>query len=835
MVLTALVLLLVSAQFDYVEAATEEQSPRASFYVSPKGSDSNPGSLNKPFATLQRARDAVREIIKAGRKQDILVLIRAGMYYVPDGVIFGPNDSGTEKYKITYAAYPGEVPVFAGGVSIAGWKRHKDNIFAADLPPGLEGAQIFEDASRMDLARSPNSGYFKIDKPAEAAGGMAFQYRAGDIDPDQWDISEGRVNIWPYHNWFNSNHKISSIDPEKRLLVLDTGARDLKEGNRFYIKNVLALLDRPGECQISLNNRKVYAWPRNATPLNAQFVISTAENVLRIRGEGGSIVRNLHFEGLDIGICENDCVSISGAEDCSVRNCKIENAGVTGVVIADHAQRIVIYGNLIRRHGQHGVSLLGRGPSQADVNHHNIIENNHIHHCGRLIGHGYGVRIQQSGHNKIIHNHIHHMPRYGVTIKGSRYGTIKGRITGMTWENRYDFMHGRDNLIAYNDIHHTNMDSQDTGAIESWGSGRDNKIDHNLIHDTGNTQFNLQSGIYLDDQADYFTVTNNIIYGVTGTDYNQCIYAKGIGNRIENNILIGSTGCDVGIRSFFMADERCDHHEYLRNIIYFEQSDEPPVAGAFGSGVGNLQKKGTTLLWSAKIPDDGRYDVWMRYASYNEPYGVKQLDGRMQIRADDQQPVLLNNLPDTGGWGTQKWSKAATIPLNKGATAIEWKNVKGSGINLDAIVLTNDPAWTPNGTNLAPAAPGRHIVVIQAESYTARDGIGRSAAAYGFANWSDDRVTASDQNIFYKPAGTVNIKGGPADASLDKWRKILDGKFDRKTIVADPLFINLANRDFRLKPDSPALKLGFKPIDVTKIGLRNEFPARLKKHNKPEA
>ncbi len=685
------------------------------------------------------------------------------------------------------------------------------------------------------LNRGPEAAMSYVEsKLVNAAGKMAFVYRSGDIEPSGWDISEGSVNIWPYHNWFNSNYKIKSIDAPKRLITLDTGARKLREGNRFYVKNVLSLLDEAGECQISLKNKKVYAWPRGKGIEQRGLVLSTADNVLRIRGEGGRIVRNLHFEGLDIGICEKDCVSISGAEDCSVRNCKIENAGVTGVVIADHAQRITIYGNLIRRHGQHGVSLAGRGPGQADVNHHNIVENNHIHHCGRLIGHGYGVRISQSGNNKIIHNHIHHMPRYGVTIKGGRYGTIKGKIKGMTWENRYDFMHGRNNLIAYNDIHHTNMDSQDTGAIESWGAGRDNKIDHNIIHDTGNTEFNLQSGIYLDDQADFFLVTNNIIYGVTGTDYNQCIYAKGIGNRIENNILIGGTGCDVGIRSFFMADERCDHHEYLRNIIYFEQSDEPPVAGAFGSGVGNLQKKGTTLTWSISIPADGRYDVWMRYACYNEPYGVKQLDGRMQIRAEDEPPVVLNNLPDTGGWGTQKWSKAAVIALTKGRRTIEWKNVKGSGVNLDAIVLTDDPTWKPNGTQLRAAAPGSHIVVIQAESYTARDGVGRSAAAYGFVNWSDDRVTASEANVFYKPAGTVNIKGGPADGSLDKWQKILGGKFDRKSIVADPLFVNLANRDFRLKPNSPALKLGFKPIDITGIGLKNDFPPRFHQDNKPE-
>jgi hypothetical protein len=38
-------------------------------------------------------------------------------------------------------------------------------------------------------------------------------------------------------------------------------------------------------------------------------------------------------------------------------------------------------------------------------------------------------------------------------------------------------------------------------------------------------------------------------------------------------------------------------------------------------------------------------------------------------------------------------------------------------------------------------------------------------------------------------------------------------------INGDPKFVALQTRDFRLKGDSPALKLGFKPIPFDKIGL----------------
>jgi len=45
---------------------------------------------------------------------------------------------------------------------------------------------------------------------------------------------------------------------------------------------------------------------------------------------------------------------------------------------------------------------------------------------------------------------------------------------------------------------------------------------------------------------------------------------------------------------------------------------------------------------------------------------------------------------------------------------------------------------------------------------------------------------------------------------------------DRQSIIADPLFEDAAHFDFRLKPDSPALALGFEPIDTSRIGLYGE-------------
>ncbi len=43
--------------------------------------------------------------------------------------------------------------------------------------------------------------------------------------------------------------------------------------------------------------------------------------------------------------------------------------------------------------------------------------------------------------------------------------------------------------------------------------------------------------------------------------------------------------------------------------------------------------------------------------------------------------------------------------------------------------------------------------------------------------------------------------------------------YDAHSIVANPRFVDAERFDFRLLPDSPAFKLGFKPLDAGKIGL----------------
>src|SRR3954468_2764826 len=95
----------------------------AEFIISPAGTALNPGAKSKPFASLGRARDEVREQKRRKPNQDFKVFLRGGVYELKETVVFSLQDSATAGHTITYGAYPGETPVLSSGASLRNWKR----------------------------------------------------------------------------------------------------------------------------------------------------------------------------------------------------------------------------------------------------------------------------------------------------------------------------------------------------------------------------------------------------------------------------------------------------------------------------------------------------------------------------------------------------------------------------------------------------------------------------------------------------------------------------------------------------------------------------------------
>src|ERR1035438_1599052 len=81
------------------------------YFVSPSGNDTNPGTLRKPFATVQRAQQATRQ--KHGE-----VFLRGGTYYLSASLVFTSEDSGTKDAPVVFQNYQDEKPVISGGIKL---------------------------------------------------------------------------------------------------------------------------------------------------------------------------------------------------------------------------------------------------------------------------------------------------------------------------------------------------------------------------------------------------------------------------------------------------------------------------------------------------------------------------------------------------------------------------------------------------------------------------------------------------------------------------------------------------------------------------------------------
>lgn len=69
-----------------------------------------------------------------------------------------------------------------------------------------------------------------------------------------------------------------------------------------------------------------------------------------------------------------------------------------------------------------------------------------------------------------------------------------------------------------------------------------------------------------------------------------------------------------------------------------------------------------------------------------------------------------------------------------------------------------------------------------------------------------------------------NLYGGVAEkdfrVSEMTWAQWRAAGQDENSVIADPLFVDVAKDDFRLKPDSPAKQIEFEPFDISDVGPR---------------
>lgn len=148
------------------------------FYVAKNGNDANPGSMDKPFATIQHARDVVRQFPHGTlARPTVTIFVREGKYYFDETLTFTSADRGDMGAPVIYRAYPGETVTLSGGIPLENieWKPYKGNIQMTNIPGSIQVpfTSFFMNGHRQIRARFPNGD------PQEQSG-LCFSKRQYD-------------------------------------------------------------------------------------------------------------------------------------------------------------------------------------------------------------------------------------------------------------------------------------------------------------------------------------------------------------------------------------------------------------------------------------------------------------------------------------------------------------------------------------------------------------------------------------------------------------------------------------------------------------------------------
>jgi len=596
-------------------------STAADFYVSPNGSDDNDGkTVNTAFATLAKARDAVREYkaLIDSPPRDITVLIRGGTYPIDETVTFTPDDSGFDGHHVIYRNYPGETPVFNAGTALTGWQEYRDGIYRAAYS-GSGFRVLSENGKVGDIARAPDKGtYFNVSKNQikftdHAQANNSFVYDETELFASLAASTTLEVFAFPGGvggdwNWFSGYYPITSIDTASATAYFTREAGTcgyvMGGGSRFYLLNDLSLLDEAGEFFCDSANGYVYYKPHDAANLESGAVSAALlKNAVRFEGESyNSRVENIVLEGLSLRNTDtlrngnSGLVELTNSRNITVKDCRISGAGCHGIFAAGYNEGITVTGCVIGECGHTGVQIEGVPFIRSSFN--QLITNNLIVETGLTVGHGAGVQIMATDTSVISHNRIDGTPRYAVSIKGTR------PEAGMqVWPDGPDapavtvpagsedqYMQSYDNIIEYNDITNAMFDTQDGGTIEMWCSGLNNIVRGNLIHDCVARLTSYGFGIYIDDFNPSTTVTGNIIYNMTHFTNN----GKGREASIEGIIVMkyANQVCANNVIAFCQAKNAITFPDYgdnepasnatARHNIVYECKDTNSACELFG-------------------------------------------------------------------------------------------------------------------------------------------------------------------------------------------------------------------------------------------------------------
>ena len=545
-----------------------------SVYVSPAGSDDNPGTAASPVQTLQKAQELVRKS-NANMTSDITVTLADGYYRMKSPLTLDPSDSGTNGHNVVWTAAAGAHPVVTGSTQIKGWSQvaGSTNVWVAQGPTGIQTRQLYVDGTRAVRATGAVPSAAMLASWKDPSGGF----------PPTVEL----VYVGGWGPWTEGRCPVASVTGGTINMAQPCWDNSTKRGNNNVgpgsvgaptrAESAYQLLDAPGEWYLDVTSSKFYYIPlAGQTLANLDVEAPVLEALVTGGGTAKSPLHNVVFHGIQFsyatwmgasspnGFSEVQAnylvwgtagptagnaeyswfqipanVSLTYAQNIQFTGNAFVHLGGAGLALGNGAQNCLVQGNVFTDTSGSPIELGNddmRNATGASQTLGNTIANNHVFNAPVEYRAGIGIDVGYAASSSIVHNQIDHTPYTGISIGWGGWPDKQGQPALTNYSHNND--------VSYNLLFEIMQTLSDGGGIytngqttqsHSYATGE--TVKGNVMHDLNHSFW----GLYSDNGSDWMTVTGNAVWN-GGSPWGYCHddHYSGEGGGLDNQIIQGN-------------------------------------------------------------------------------------------------------------------------------------------------------------------------------------------------------------------------------------------------------------------------------------------------------